>query len=97
MPHRNDRRLATWAVLLASCLGAGGCQYDPWQREGTWTPTGVNEANLAAMVANPADLYGRPSPPFSRGSAAAPAVNRLLTDQVKQFKGAVTSSIAGGN
>ena len=96
MMHR-DRKPVIWAVLLACCLGVGGCNYDPWHREGAWTPTGVNDANLAAMVANPADLYGNPGPSYTRGSAASPAVDRLLTDQVKQFKGAVTSSIAGGN
>ncbi len=93
MMHRIDRRLALLAVLLASCLGVAGCQYDPWQREGTWTPTGVNDANLAAMVANPADLYGNPGSPFSRGSAAVPAVDRLLTDQVRIPRSSTTTSI----
>lgn len=95
MMHKTDRRLAALAVLLASCLGVAGCQYDPWQREGTWTPTSVNDANLAAMVANPADLYGNPGSAFSRGSAAVPAVDRLLTDQVKIPKGSPTATIGG--
>ena len=83
MMHRNDRKLVGWALLLSCCLGVGGCNYDPWQREGTWTPSGVNDANLAAMVANPADLYGNAGSPFSRASAAAPAVDRLLTGKTK--------------
>ena len=92
MMHR-DRKLVGWALLLSCCLGVGGCSYDPWQREGTWTPSGVNDANLAAMVANPADLYGNAGSPFSRASAASPAVDRLLTDQVKALK---TTSVSGG-
>ena len=97
MMHRSDRKLVGSALLLSCCLGVGGCSYDPWQREGTWTPSGVNDANLAAMVATPADLYGNAGSPFSRGSAAAPAVDRLLTDQVKVFKNVTTSSVGGGS
>ena len=93
MMHRNHRKLVGWALLLACCLGVGGCNYDPWQREGTWTPSGVNDANLAAMVANPADLYGNSGSGFSRGSAAAPAVDRLLTDKIKTLN--VTSTTGG--
>jgi len=81
------------ALLLAPLLGA--CNYDPALRPGTWLPTGVNDANLAAMVANPADLYGNRGSPYSRGSAAAPAVNRLLTDKVKMLNSTATSSIGG--
>jgi len=83
--HRPDRRinrhLTVLTLLLSPFLGA--CNYDPALRPGTWLPSGVNDANLAAMVANPADLYGNPGSRYSRGSAAAPAVNRLLTDKVK--------------
>ena len=96
MVHRSERRtnrhLAVLALLLPPLLSA--CDYDPALRPGTWLPSGVNDANLAAMVANPADLYGNPGSRFSRGSAAAPAVNRLLNDKAKAIN--ATSTTGGG-
>ena len=96
MVHRPERRtnrhLAALALVLTPFLSA--CGYDPALRPGTWLPSGVNDANLAAMVANPADLYGNPGSRLSRGSAAAPAVNRLLNDKVKTIN--TTSTTGGG-
>lgn len=47
-----NRFLLGFGVLLI----AGCAQRDPYQRTDVWRPTGVNASNLAAMVANPADL-----------------------------------------
>jgi hypothetical protein len=56
---------------------------DPYQREGTWQPEHVNDANIAAMVANPQHLVQGVGDPESSGELSAAAVRRLLTDKVK--------------
>ena len=65
-------------VALFGSLALAGCSStDPYQRAGTWKPIGVNDANIAAMAANPADLVqGRGS---STGTVrtATSAVDRL--------------------
>jgi len=46
-------------VWLIGALLVAGCDTyltDPYQRPGTYNPTGVNDANLRVMVANPHDL-----------------------------------------
>lgn len=63
------------AVLLS------GCAYDltdPYQRPGTYRPTGDNDANLRVMVVNPADLTAGAGSATALGSEAAPPVARLL-------------------
>ena len=75
-------------VLALGCLG-GACSsslQDPYRREGTWNPTGVNEANIAAMVANPRDLVIGVNDPVSPAQLSAAAVNRLLTNTVKPLQ-----------
>ena len=52
-------------------------------RKGTWQPEGLNDTNLAAMVANPRHLFQGRSDDRSPGVLSAAAVHRLLTDQVK--------------
>ena len=68
------------AISLASALLTLGCQ-DPVDRPGTWQPTGANDDNLRAMVANPYDLQVGHGAATDRGNSAARAVNRLLTDR----------------
>ena len=59
-------------LLLLGAGSLGGCtRFDTYNRPYTWHPSGANAANLAAMVAHPADLqlgHG------SYGSDAAPQV-----------------------
>ena len=59
-------------LLLLGAGSLGGCaRLDTYNRPYTWHPSGANAANLAAMVAHPADLqlgHG------SYGSDAAPQV-----------------------
>ena len=47
-------------------------------RPGTWNPTGDNDANLRAMVANPHDLVEGTGQDASAGAEAAPPVARVL-------------------
>jgi hypothetical protein len=66
------------AGLLLATLVSGCAQDDPYTRDGMWQPEGINDQNLAAMAANPADLLhghgeSRPQPRL-----ATVAVTRLL-------------------
>jgi type IV pilus biogenesis protein CpaD/CtpE len=52
-----------WALAAMSLMALAGCsQTDPLTRPYMWEESGVNEHNIAAMAANPADLtHGRDS------------------------------------
>jgi hypothetical protein len=63
-------------LLIAGC--ADSALFDPYKREGTWVPTGANDANLRAMVANPHDLVEGTGEHASSGAEAAPPVARVL-------------------
>jgi hypothetical protein len=68
-------------VWLIGALVITGCSYDltdPFQRPGTYNPTGVNDANLRVMVANPHDLVAGEGTGASIGAEAAPPVARVL-------------------
>ena len=69
-------------VGVSSLAGCAGLD-DPYQRDGTWRPVGLNDANIAAMVAHPSDLVVGVDDPVSPGQLSAAAVRRLLTDKVK--------------
>jgi len=69
--------LALGPLALAT-LALGGCSMtDPYQREGTWKPLGVNDLNIAAQVANPADL--------TRGQTASTGTVRTATTPVERL------------
>jgi len=80
-PARGLRRSAC-LVLLFGVAGCAGLN-DPFQREGTWQPENVNDANITAMVANPHHLEQGVGDDASPGALSAAAVRRLLTDRVK--------------
>jgi type IV pilus biogenesis protein CpaD/CtpE len=66
-------------AMLAGCAVT-----DPMLNDRGWHPSGVNEANIAAEVVNPADLRnGRELTAGSDGEQAAAAVLRLRTGRVK--------------
>jgi hypothetical protein len=71
-------------VSIGGVLGLAACQdLDPYTRSGTWQPTGANQGNLAAMVANPYDLiHGRGSPTTDAKEPTL-AINRVSTDTPK--------------
>jgi hypothetical protein len=78
------RKIGVPTAVLLGALALAGCSHptiDPYQREGIWKPSGVNDSNLAAQVANPIDLArGRED---ARGNVrtAVGAVERLWTGQ----------------
>jgi type IV pilus biogenesis protein CpaD/CtpE len=78
-------------LLLAGAAVLFGCA-DPYQRAGTWHATGVNDDNLRAMLADPADLAWGVALPGSDGQAAAAAVARLRGGQVKALPAAAPQS-----
>ncbi len=84
-------------LALASC----GPEFDPLSREGLFQPTHVNRANLAAQVANPADLVRGTGSVTADGQLAAAAVDRLRTDRVKKLPAsdlaAITANSSGSN
>lgn len=69
-------------LLLALPLLAAACQgpLEPHERPGTWQASGVNDANLRAMIADPAHLDRGAAPASaSRGEPAARAAIRAAT------------------
>jgi type IV pilus biogenesis protein CpaD/CtpE len=75
----------TVAIGLFAIL-QGCAATDPLLNESDWQPTGANEMNIAAQVANPADLiHGRQAAGGSDGDLAAAAILRLRTDHVKKL------------
>src|ERR1700733_3843063 len=75
---RNTLTKPLWAIAAISLVALAGCsQTDPLTRSYMWQESGVNEHNIAAMAANPADLNrGRDAP--KRGVA-------VESDRVERF------------
>lgn len=75
----------TIAMGLVAIL-QGCAATDPLLNESDWCPTGANERNIAAQVANPADLvHGRQATGGPDGDLAAAAILRLRTGHVKKL------------
>jgi hypothetical protein len=76
-------------------FGLAACQHidDPSNRAGTWKPEHVNDANLVAMVANPADLDHGHGDGGTFGATAAGAIERLRADKVKSLPATGLSEI----
>ncbi len=85
-----------WLLLLAGCA-ANPLTGDPMQRAGTWAPTGNNDANLRAMIADPHDLLAGAELPDGLGAEAAPAVGRLLSGRTPPLLDEPTSSLGGSS
>jgi hypothetical protein len=88
------RRYLTSLVLLALLGGCAGLK-DPYERAGTYAPTGVNDDNLRLMVVNPVDLQQGKGPPDTLGTSAVAAVVRYRADNIKQLPDSAVSSAAG--
>jgi hypothetical protein len=74
-------RLVLPVLLPTMLLGIGGCTEDPIDRPGTWQANEVNDKNLRAMAANPADLERGAAARTDRGNAGATAATRLYTER----------------
>ena len=71
------------AALIAGLLLAPltGCALDPYARDGTWSASGVNDANLRIMAADPRDLAVGRGVDTDLAVEAVPPVGRLLSGQ----------------
>lgn len=79
-------------LLLLLPLALTACaSNEPYERQGTWHNTGINDANLAAMVANPADLQRGRQSQEPDSPLAIDAVTRLWAGKPKPLP-ATTSS-----
>lgn len=85
-------------TIIGSVLCLAACQdIDPYTRSDTWQPTGANQGNLAAMVANPYDLIRGRGVPSIDTKESTIAVGRLWTDQPKPLPGAGGGGSGGGS
>lgn len=73
-----------YALILLLAL-SGCAAEDPLTRPGLWQPVGANDANLAAMVADPDDLVTGVSDRRMDGQVAAAAVARYRAGKVKDL------------
>jgi hypothetical protein len=67
-------------LLLMPCL-AGCAAVDDFHRPGTWQARGINEANLRAMLAEPAHAMRGVAARTERGQPASQAIHRLEQDR----------------
>jgi hypothetical protein len=88
------RRYLTLLGVLATLGGCAGLN-EPYLRAGTWSPDDDQDSNLRAMVVNPVDLQQGRGPPDTIGAAAAAAVTRYRTDNVKVLPGSTLSDVGG--
>ena len=84
-------RRALWLLLL---LPAGCAAEDPLTRPGLWQPTGANEANLRAMIADPDDLVAGAADRRADGAVVAAAVARYRAGKLKDLPDAAASRVA---
>jgi type IV pilus biogenesis protein CpaD/CtpE len=85
------------AICLLLATASCGPQYDPLTREGLWTPTHINRANLTLQVANPGDLTRGTGTTGGDGQVAAAAVDRFRNDKVKRLPASDISQVTAGN
>jgi hypothetical protein len=78
-------RIRLMAGLLLVAPALAGCTTppfsDPFDRPGSWQPTGVNDANLRAMVVDPAHLQRGVGAQTDRGNASVQPIDRLLNGE----------------
>ena len=72
-----NRPRAGLRAMLGLLLLSGCAATDPFHRPGAWRPEGVNQANIAAMVARPADLLRGRDAGGTDSPLATAAVTRL--------------------
>ena len=88
--------LAVWTLLLAGCDSE---ILDPTRNDRTWQPEGINQQNIAAMVADPKDLasgHGQAGSDTLPATAAIRAYNGGADTGTGTTGGAVSQSSAGG-
>ncbi len=79
------------AAAAAAALGA--CTDDPFERPGTVAPRGFNDANLRAMVVDPAHLRRGVGADTARGDAGATPVDKLRSGKRAPLVSSSTSAV----
>ncbi len=80
-----------WLALL---LPAACAAEDPLTRAGLWEPTGANDTNLRAMIADPDDLVAGAADSRADGSVVAAAVARYRAGKLKSLPDVSASQIS---
>jgi type IV pilus biogenesis protein CpaD/CtpE len=94
MTARARLTVAIGAIVGSPGILAGCAATDPLLNPSLWHPTGLNEANIAAEVADPADLAnGRSAASGAHGELAAAAVLRLRSGHVKALPDSAISDL----
>jgi hypothetical protein len=84
-------------AVMGCLLVLSGCSNrDPYARNDVWYPTGVNATNLAAQVADPADLAGGRGDRRVSSAPQIKAVDRITNDTPKALPASSTTSTGGG-
>lgn len=81
---------------LVSVAACGPMTADQFERPNTWQASGVNDANLRAMLVNPNDMVVGQAAQGSSAILQNAAVTRVLTDKVKPLPKVTTGSSAAG-
>jgi hypothetical protein len=88
-------RAAQLRAVTFLLLTLAGCdRFDPLTRADLWHPMGANAQNIAAEVANPADLAeGREATRGDDGQLADAAVQRLRLNRLKPLPDSSTTEM----
>ena len=95
MPRPFRTRLLATAAAVAALAA---CTDDPFERPGTVAPRGFNDANLRAMVVDPAHLRRGVDAPTTRGDAGTKPVDLVRSGKRPALpsSGGVTFNAAVG-
>lgn len=91
--HRTFRTCLAAAAVAASL---SACTDDPFERPGTVAPRGFNDANLRAMIVEPAHLRHGVGAATERSDAAAKPVDLLRSGKRAPLPAVATSGLGGG-
>lgn len=90
------RSFRTCLAAAAAAALLSACTDDPFERPGTVAPRGLNDANLRAMIVDPAHLRRGVDAPTTRSDAAAKPVDLLRSGKRAPLPAVSTSGVGGG-
>ncbi len=88
--------LGAGLLLGGALLMLGACTEDPFDRPGTWRPSGANEANLRAQIVDPAQLRRVVGAGTDRGSAGTQPITVLEAGERPPVPSTELTGIGGG-
>jgi len=90
---RRHRHLLLALAAALPCAACGGPEPFPFAASGRWRPGGSNEANLRAMVFDPAHIERGQDALRRDAQAATAAVARHRSDRVRPLPRTSTSAL----